>query len=117
MQANGSAALAACCADETAANRRMAKELIERWSRPILAPRAGAGIDSEEQQRILEARQARQQRLAEQVAAAAAEAGGAGVSKQRGNGAYGMCPAVPVPCPLQRPLRLPWLRAWLTGPR
>ena len=55
-------------ADETPANRRVAKDLIERWSRPILAPRAGAGLDAEEQQRILEARQQRQMRLAAQQA-------------------------------------------------
>ena len=68
-------------ADETPANRRVAKDLIERWSRPILAPRAGAGLDAEEQQRILEARQQRQMRLAAQQAAAQ---GGGGEVRLRG---------------------------------
>ena len=44
----------------------MAKELIERWSRPILgrSAAAGGGLAAEEQLRILEARQARQVRAA-----------------------------------------------------
>lgn len=54
----------------------MAKELIERWSRPILGPRAG-GMDAEEQARILAARQARQARLERE----AVEAGGPGAGR------------------------------------
>ncbi|KAL4438503.1 hypothetical protein ABPG77_000151 [Micractinium sp. CCAP 211/92] len=55
--------------DETSANRRLAKELVERWSRPILAPNRARNLDEEEQARILAARQARQARQAAQQAA------------------------------------------------
>lgn len=55
--------------DETPANRRLAKELVERWSRPILAPNRARDLDEEEQERILAARQARQARQAAQQAA------------------------------------------------
>ena len=47
--------------DETTENRRMARELVQKWSRPILAPRGVAAVDQSEQDRILEARQRRQQ--------------------------------------------------------
>ncbi len=33
--------------DETSANRRLAKELVERWSRPILAPNRARNLDEE----------------------------------------------------------------------
>ncbi|KAL4424116.1 hypothetical protein ABPG75_001417 [Micractinium tetrahymenae] len=55
--------------DETPANRRLAKELVERWSRPILAPNRARNLDEEEQERILAARQARQARQAAQQTA------------------------------------------------
>ncbi|KAG7668607.1 hypothetical protein Ndes2526B_g03772 [Nannochloris sp. 'desiccata'] len=51
--------------DETPENRRMARELVEKWSRPILAPRGGA-VDQAELDRILEARQQRQRAAQEQ---------------------------------------------------
>lgn len=44
--------------DETPANRKLAKQLVEKWSRPILSSRMHS-IDEEESKRILEARQAR----------------------------------------------------------
>lgn len=47
--------------DETAANRRMAKELVEAWSRPILA-QGRREMDAGEEQRILEARRLREAR-------------------------------------------------------
>lgn len=50
--------------DETPSNRRLAKELVERWSRPILAPNRARDLGEDEQERILAARQARQQRQA-----------------------------------------------------
>ncbi|PSC74366.1 transcription elongation factor (TFIIS) family [Micractinium conductrix] len=56
--------------DETPANRRLAKELVERWSRPILAPNRQRDLAEGEAERILAARQARQQRQAAQQAAA-----------------------------------------------
>ena len=34
-------------ADETPGNRKLAKELVERWSRPILAPNRVRGLDDE----------------------------------------------------------------------
>lgn len=46
--------------DELPANRRVARELVDKWSRPILAPRRDKQIEEEEMQRILEARQARE---------------------------------------------------------
>ena len=46
--------------DETVENRRMARELVEKWSRPILAPRGAVGVAQSELDRILEARQQRQ---------------------------------------------------------
>lgn len=55
--------------DETAENRRLAKDLVEKWSRPILAPRAAA-VDQAELDRILEARQARQRAQKKQGVAA-----------------------------------------------
>ena len=60
----------------------MAKELIEKWSRPMLAPRT-RGVDAEEQDKILAARQARQARLRQ--AEAADGRGGSG----RGDGDEG----------------------------
>lgn len=48
--------------EETAENRRMARELVERWSRPILTPQ-GPSVDEVEMERILEARRLRQRNL------------------------------------------------------
>ncbi|EFN50726.1 hypothetical protein CHLNCDRAFT_142536 [Chlorella variabilis] len=59
--------------DETPTNQRLAKELVERWSRPILAPSRVRDLDAEEQERILTARQQRQARTASQQAAAYGE--------------------------------------------
>jgi transcription factor SPN1 len=57
--------------DETPENRRMARELVEKWSRPILAPQGGT-VDQAELDRILEARQQRQ-RAAQQQSQEGAE--------------------------------------------
>lgn len=64
--------------DETPENRKIARELVERWSRPILAPRGMPEVDEEEGQRILEARQRRQRALQEQ---AKGEGDGEGAAK------------------------------------
>lgn len=56
--------------DETASNRRLAKELVERWSRPILAPTRARELSEEERERILQARQQRQAKAAAQAAQA-----------------------------------------------
>jgi transcription factor SPN1 len=45
--------------EETPDNRRIAQELVERWSRPILAPR-GPAVDEAEMDKILEARRQRE---------------------------------------------------------
>ena len=52
--------------DETPANRKIAKELIERWSRPILVS-TRRSIDHEEMERILQSRQQRQRALSGSV--------------------------------------------------
>ncbi|PRW61505.1 IWS1-like protein [Chlorella sorokiniana] len=56
--------------DETAGNRRLAKDLVERWSRPILAPSRARELNEEERERILQARQQRQAKAAAQAAQA-----------------------------------------------
>jgi transcription factor SPN1 len=63
--------------DETPDNRQMARDLVERWSRPILAPR-GPAVDAEEMERILAARQQREraQRAAEPAAGDEGDAAG-----------------------------------------
>jgi transcription factor SPN1 len=58
--------------DETPENRRMARELVEKWSRPILAP-GGGTVDQAELDRILEARQQRQRAAQEKAAEDAAD--------------------------------------------
>jgi len=55
--------------DETPENRRTARDLVERWSRPILAPQGAPAVDEEESQRILHARQQRQRDLQEKTSA------------------------------------------------
>jgi transcription factor SPN1 len=57
--------------DELPANRRTAQQLVEKWSRPILAPRRDRAREEEEEQRILKARQRREQ--AKRAAAPAVE--------------------------------------------
>lgn len=51
---------------ETMENRRIAQQLVESWSRPILAKRAAA-VDDVELERILEARQKRQRAAQEHM--------------------------------------------------
>ncbi|KAL4853818.1 hypothetical protein ACK3TF_005298 [Chlorella vulgaris] len=58
---------------ETATNRRLAKELVERWSRPILAPSRARELGAEEQERIQVARQQRKARQELQRGAAQGE--------------------------------------------
>ena len=77
--------------DETPENRRMARDLVEKWSRPILAPRGGA-VDQAELDRILEARQQRQRASQQQ----AQEAGGAGADgDDPAGGAAALRPGMP----------------------
>ena len=45
--------------DETPANKRLARVLIEKWSRPILVPKHSVTTDSLEEQQIMAARQMR----------------------------------------------------------
>ncbi|KAL6784448.1 hypothetical protein ACKKBF_B01830 [Auxenochlorella protothecoides x Auxenochlorella symbiontica] len=45
--------------DETAANKRLARGLVEKWSRPILVSRSTRGADTAEEQQILQSRQLR----------------------------------------------------------
>lgn len=47
------------CPDETPANKRLARNLVEKWSRPILVSRQHRSMDSYEEQQILAARQSR----------------------------------------------------------
>jgi transcription factor SPN1 len=76
--------------DETPDNRRAARELVERWSRPILAPHGDrAAADAEEEARILAARQARAR------GARGARAGGADADGGEGGGGGAAAPLAP----------------------
>lgn len=55
--------------DELPANRRIAQQLVEKWSRPILAPRRDREMEEDEQARILRARQRREAAKKEAAAA------------------------------------------------
>jgi transcription factor SPN1 len=76
--------------DETPDNRRAARELVERWSRPILAPRGDrAAADAEEEARILAARQARAR------GARGARVGGGDADGGEGGGGGAAAPLAP----------------------
>lgn len=82
--------------DETDANRRLAKNLIERWSRPILA-HGRREMDAREEERILEARRQRQAQLAAEASSQGQEVDdeGQAVVPKRGEKGFRWHAAVP----------------------
>jgi transcription factor SPN1 len=81
--------------DETPGNRQLARQLVERWSRPILAPRGGAAVEAEEMDRILAARQRRERAQRAAVPVAGDDADGDAPSPRPGQPGFRLHAAIP----------------------